>query len=189
MKLFLFFLTVLSIFILFSCQQTGFLNKPETSGKAGSEGLTEVAGLDTVISSAEGSNSPIYLFDFSAIKLVPTNSIDIEIKNYALYQDIYGDLLIFGEILNNSGTIKTNLEITFDFSDLSLARIDFKKIPAYTEYLQPGKKIPFCIVYEDRSKYINLGEVKIGANYKNYNRVLQGFRYWKTRTFFIMMIK
>jgi len=183
MKSFLFILVVITISVpaLFSCRQQdqGFLPAMEIQdSRGGSDGTylsEDTKSEKNAATQAEYSSSPIYLFDYSVIKLVPTKSIDIAIKNCSLYQDIYGDLLILGEVLNNSDSVKTNLEITFDFTDRFSGEMDFKKIPAYAEYLQPGKKIPFCLIYEDRSRYIDIGEIKIGANYKNYNQSFSGY--------------
>ncbi|MBN1299453.1 MAG: hypothetical protein JW997_07190 [Actinobacteria bacterium] len=115
------------------------------------------------------------LFDHTAIKLMPAGVLDLEIKNCNIYQDIYGDLILLGELLNKSEIIKTNIEITLSFFDKNKNIIDEKIIPAYAEYLRSGKTMPFVFVYEHKTKYINLSEIKIGVNYKNYNKGLEGY--------------
>jgi len=88
--------------------------------------------------------------------------------------DIYGDIIVLGEIENLSNAWKTNIEITFNFNDSSGMEIDFVKTPAFASYLQPGSIMPFYLVYSERSNYINISSVKIGTNFRNYNKSPKG---------------
>jgi len=114
------------------------------------------------------------LFDYTKIKIEPTESIDVKIKNCNLFLDIYGDILILGEMINVSRVVKTNIQITFNFYDASGAEIDYIIIPAYAGYLREKAFLPFYIIYENRHKYIDIARVKIGVNYNNYKESLTG---------------
>jgi hypothetical protein len=115
------------------------------------------------------------LFDYTAIKIDTTKSLDTEIKNCDIYLDIYGDLLILGEIKNSSLLYKTNVEITFDFYNSKGEILDSQRAKTIADYILPGKSFPFSFIYDKKSKYIDISKVKIGVNYKNYNKSFEGF--------------
>jgi hypothetical protein len=89
--------------------------------------------------------------------------------------DIDGDLLILGEIANSSLLYKTNVEITFDFYDSKGEILDSQKVKTIADYILPGKRFPFSLIYDKRAKYIDISKIKIGVNYKNYNESFEGF--------------
>ncbi|MBE3138755.1 MAG: hypothetical protein IMZ63_02940 [Actinobacteria bacterium] len=116
----------------------------------------------------------IYFFDYTKIIIDTTQSIDIKIKNSNIYADIYGDLLILGEVVNSSTINKTDLEITFNFYDKLDNLIDSRTLQAFANYLKTGGVLPFIYNYEEKSNYIDIAKIKIGINYKNYNKDLIG---------------
>jgi hypothetical protein len=126
-------------------------------------------------SNADDGSLSASLFDYSEIKIDNTKSLDTEIKNCSIYLDIYGDLLILGEVKNSSLLYKTNVEITFDFYNSNRELLDTQKVKTIADYILPGKSIPFSFIYDKKSKYIDISKVKIGVNYKNYNKSFDGF--------------
>ena len=145
---------------------------PEPGTYKSKESLTDESPANTLASPSE--EDVIYFFDYSSVKIEPTQSIDLLIKNCNIYMDIYGDMIVLGEIENFSSAWKTNIEITFNFNDTSGREIDFVKIPAIASYLQPGSRMPFYLAYTARSNYINISSIKIGTNFKNYNKSPKG---------------
>ncbi len=115
------------------------------------------------------------LFDYTAIKIDTTKSFDTEIKNCSVYMDIYDDLLILGEVKNSSLLYKTNVEITFDFYNSKGELLDSQKVKTIADYILPGKSFPFSFIYDKKSKYIDISKIKVGVNYKNYNKSFEGF--------------
>jgi hypothetical protein len=126
-------------------------------------------------SNPDTGNASASLFDYTAIKIDTTKSLDIEIENCDVYLDIDGDLLILGEIANSSLLYKTNVEITFDFYDSKGEILDSQKVKTIADYILPGKRFPFSLIYDKRAKYIDISKIKIGVNYKNYNESFEGF--------------
>ena len=110
-----------------------------------------------------------------AIKIDTTKSLDTEIKNCGIYLDIYDDLLILGEVKNSSLLYKTNVEITFDFYNSKGELLDSQKVKTIADYILPGKSFPFSFIYDKKSKYIDISKIKMGVNYKNYNKSFEGF--------------
>ena len=117
---------------------------------------------------------PIYLFDHTLVEIKPTSSMDLEIKKFNVYQDIYGELIVLGEIYNKSNTTKTNMAITFDFYDKQKNLIKSIKEKAYADYFLPKTELPFYLVYDERTRYIDISEIKIGVNYNNHNKGIEG---------------
>ena len=138
------------------------------------EGLTTGDQAGTAASDSLGQDDQIYFFDYTKIIIDTTQSIDTKIQNSNIYTDIYGDLQILGEILNSSTINKTDLEVTFNFYDKFDKLIDSKTQPAFANYLKIGGVLPFVYNYEEKSKYIDIAKIKIGINYKNYNKDLIG---------------
>lgn len=184
-----FFLTISTIFLLtaffcFSCGSSKI--NEEAYGKVTIEGSSitnknitnETVTNETVnqggINTAQSQDSQIYFFDYTKITLDATQSIDLKISNCNLYQDIYGDMLIMGEVMNTSFINKTSLELTFDFYNKEGQKISAKTAPAYVNYLDAGNRMPFFYCFEERDKYINVSKVRIGINYKNYNENFLG---------------
>lgn len=116
----------------------------------------------------------LYLFDYENISLNTTSSIGTLVKNSNIYMDMYGDLIILGELENTSGAIKTDIEITMDFLDAGSGIIHDAVINIKADYLKKGAKYPFSYYFTEREKYIELSTVKIGVNYRNYNDSLEG---------------
>lgn len=142
-----------------SCQKEGLItnDQPETAASESSE-----------------EDDQFYFFDYTKIIIDTTQSIDIKIKNSNIYTDIYGDLLILGEIVNFSTINKTDIEVTFNFYNKLDNLIDSKTLEASANYLKIGGVLPFVYNYEEKSKYIDIAKIKIGINYKNYNKDLIG---------------
>jgi len=128
----------------------------------------------TTASDSLEEDNQFYFFDYTKIILDTTQSIDIKIKNSNIYTDIYGDLLILGEIFNSSTINKTDLEVTFNFYDKLDSLIDSRTLEALANYLKVGGILPFIYNYEEKSKYIDIAKIKIGINFKNYNNDLIG---------------
>lgn len=113
------------------------------------------------------NKSSLYLFDYEKIVLESTGSIDVKIENCNLYLDIYEDLVILGEVKNDSKVNKTNIEITIDFYNKGGEKIISAAIPAHINYLRGGGRLPFYYYLTEREKYIDISKIKIGVNYKN----------------------
>ncbi len=161
-------------------QQAGIESEnPDITGSSGESLFSDSGSSGSPASDLSGNpetkTSDASLFDYTAIKIDTTKSLDIEIKNCDIYLDIYGDLLIFGEIKNSSLLYKTNMEITFDFYNSKGEILDSRTVKTAANYILPGKKFPFSLIYDTRSKYIEIAKVKIGVNYKNYNKSFEGF--------------
>jgi len=157
--IFIIILITVSLAFSLSCQKKDLI----TGGQAGT------AAPDSL-----EKDDQIYFFDYTKIIIETTQSIDIKIKNSNVYADIYGDLLILGEIVNSSTINKTDLEITFNFYDKLENLIDSRTLEAFANYLKIGGVLPFIYNYEEKSKYIDISKIKIGINYKNYNKDLIG---------------
>lgn len=131
-----------------------------------------------ISTTGEGGNrdngGEIYLFDYEKIKIQNTSSIGIKIKNTNVYLDLYGDLIILGELENISKTTKTDIEITLSFINRSGRSILETVIPIPVNYIKSGAKYPFHYYFEDRQKYIDISTIKTGANYKEYNKSFTG---------------
>jgi hypothetical protein len=149
----------MSVVFFVSCQKEGLITNDQP---------------ETVTSESSEEDDQFYFFDYTKIKIDTTQSIDIKIKNSNIYTDIYGDLLILGEIVNFSTINKTDIEVTFNFYDKLDNLIDSGTLEASANYLKIGGVLPFVYNYEEKSKYIDIAKIKIGINYKNYNKDLIG---------------
>ncbi len=156
---FIIFFMIISLTFSLSCREEGLITSDQSV---------------TLTPDSFEENDLIYFFDYTKIKVDATQSIDIKIKNSNIYTDIYGDLLILGEIVNSSTINKTDLEITFNFYDKLDNLIDTRVLEAFVNYLKIGGVLPFVYNYEEKSKYIDIAKIKIGINYKNYNKELIG---------------
>jgi hypothetical protein len=150
----IFFITVFLAFSL-SCQK---------------KNLIAIDQAETTAQDPLEKDDQVYFFDYTKIIIDTTQSIDIKIKNSNIYADIYGDLLILGEIVNSSKINKTDLAVTFNFYDKLDNLIDSKTLQTFANYLKIGGVLPFIYNYEEKSKYIDIAKIKIGINYKNYNK-------------------
>lgn len=143
-----------AVLLLMSC---GFLQEQE-EGRAAAE---------------EGQDPGLYLFDYKDISIDTTSSIGTRIKNCNIYLDLYGDLIVMGELQNTSDTIKTDIEITLDFIGGN-GPVKSETVPLKAEYLSEGAKCPFSYYFTDREKYIELSSVRIGVNYRDHNDSFEG---------------
>ena len=132
----------------------------------------------------EGVDESLYLLDYEKIKIEGTSSIDIKISNCSLYLDFYGDMIILGEVKNNSYVNKTDINITFDFYNKHGEKIISESVASYADYLGGGKKLPFCFHLKEREKYIDICKLKIGVNYKNYFERFVGNPVVKNESFY-----
>ncbi|MBM3700489.1 MAG: hypothetical protein FJW68_06220 [Actinobacteria bacterium] len=160
---------VFMLLFVSSCAAAGIFNNESNTAQESFE-----------MASAQTENMPetredIYLFDYNKIKINSTSALDIKIKNCNVYKDVFGDLVVLGEIENNSAITKTNMDITFSIIDEKNNTFDFIKQSAYAEYLRGGFILPFDFIYENRPGYINVSEIKIGLNYRNYNKEFMGY--------------
>lgn len=121
-----------------------------------------------------GDGGDLYLFDYSRIKIHPTSSVDVRICNCNIYQDLYGDLVILGEVCNNSSVTKTDMETTYSFQDRTGREVYSASEKTFADYLRMDAKMPFVYYFEEKDRYIDISSVKIGINYKNYNPVFDG---------------
>ena len=129
-------------------------------------------------------NDELYLFDYKKINVESTSSIGAEIKNCNVYIDLYGDLIVLGELENASRTTKTDIEITLSFISRVGDSILKTAIPVQANYLKSGAKYPFHYYYEDRQKYIDISTIKVGVNYKEYNKNFIGNPIVETEDYF-----
>jgi hypothetical protein len=150
-------------------QQAGSSDRPSNETNNSKE-----SPMDPNSNPDDGSLS-VSLFDYTAIKVDTTKSLDTEIKNCDIYLDIYGDLLILGEIKNSSLLYKTNVEVTFDFYNSKGEILDSRSVKTIADYILPGKSFPFSYIYDKRSNYIDISTIKVGVNYTNYNKSFLGF--------------
>ena len=140
--------------MLVSCSETDE-DRPDTNG-------------------AEITDDGIYLFDYKDITINTTSSIGTEIKNCNIYLDIYGDLIILGELENTSDSIKTDIEMTIDLMGPGPDPIHTAIVPVKADYLRRGARYPFIYYFTDKEKYIELSAVKIGVNYREHNYGFEG---------------
>ncbi len=147
----------------------------DSIGSSLSETIISEESVPGLSSSSDDSSLSASLFDYTAIKIDTTKSLDTEIKNCGIYMDIYDDLLILGEVKNSSLLYKTNVEITFDFYNSKGELLDSQKVKTIADYILPGNSFPFSFIYDKKSKYIDISKIKVGVNYKNYNKSFEGF--------------
>lgn len=159
-KIFKTLVVLLNLFFIFL--QFGILSC--TNNKADAPGTA----------AAEIKSEPLYFFDYKKINIEKAGSIDVKIENCNLYVDMYGDLVIVGEVENISPVAKTNIEITFSFYNKRGEEVLFSKIPAHADHLREGSKVPFFYYLNDKEKYIDINKIKIGINYKNYYDKFKG---------------
>jgi hypothetical protein len=150
----LLFITIL-IMLLSSCRQDAEIYSIQQTGQ-------------------HADSEELYLFDYKKINIESTSSIGTEIKNFNVYLDLYGDLIVLGEIENTSPTTKTDIEITLSFIDKKGENILETLIPVLPNYLKSGAKYPFHYYFVETQKYIEISNIKIGANYKEYNKNFKG---------------
>ena len=158
-------LIIISIILIGSCTQDAEIAIIQTSGQNDDSG-------------------ELYLFDYKKINVESTSSIGAEIKNCNVYIDLYGDLIILGELENTSRTTKTDIEITLSFISRVGDNILEVAIPVQANYLKSGTKYPFHYYYEDRQKYIDISTIKVGVNYKEYNKNFKGNPIVETEDYF-----
>jgi len=147
----------------------------DNSGSSSNDTNTSEEAADEIKSNTDAAILSASLFDYTAIRIDITKSLDTEIKNCGIYMDIYDDLLILGEVKNSSLLYKTNVEITFDFYNSKGELLDSQKVKTIADYILPGKSFPFGFIYDKKSKYIDISSIKVGVNYKNYNKSFEGF--------------
>jgi len=123
---------------------------------------------------ADREDPGLYLFDYNDVAIDTTSSIGTKIKNCNIYLDIYGDLIVLGELENISGSIKTDMEITMDFMGHDRSVVHSAAVPLKAEYLRKGAKCPFSHCFTESTKYIELSSVKIGVNYRDHNDSFEG---------------
>ena len=150
-----------------SSQSRGLPSNSETSSNEGTESI----GMPNDLASQ--SIDLLSYFDYKKIGIDVTSSIGVKIKNCNIILDYFGNLLVLGEVSNISSVIKTNMILTFDFYDKKNDLLFSDNIIIQTNYLRPGATIPFIYSVKDSTQYININNVKIGINYKDYYKLLQ----------------
>ena len=150
-----------------SSQSRGLPSNSETSSNEGTESI----GLPNDLASQ--STDLLSYFDYKKIGIDVTSSIGVKIKNCNIILDYFGNLLVLGEVSNISSVIKTNMILTFDFYDKKNDLLFSDNIIIQTNYLRPGATVPFIYSVKDSTQYININNVKIGINYKDYYKLLQ----------------
>ncbi len=171
------FIFIALLTFLYSCQNTvfpGIISQSENPGTPTTETMSSGdSRVDEEPFNATEDYS-VYSFDFNNIEIRNTGALDLEVRNCNLYVDMYGDLIILGEVLNNSGQSKTDIVVTVEFIRPDGELMAMQSIPSYANYLQPGKRMPFYLVYTDRKNYRDISAVEIGVNYNNYNKDFEG---------------
>ena len=163
--------------ILCSCQTSGTIKTNIAFDNPEAPVIEMLSGEDQESSEGifkETVESTVYSFNFDDIVIRATQALDLEIRNCNLYMDMYGDLIILGEFLNDSSQSKTDMEITIDFFKADGSLLEKQTVSAYANYIQPGKRMPFYFIYSDRKKFMDIAEVEIGINYNNYNKDFRG---------------
>jgi len=150
-----------------SSQSRGLPSNSETSSNEGTESI----GMPNDLASQ--STDLLSYFDYKKIGIDVTSSIGVKIKNCNIILDYFGNLLVLGEVSNISSVIKTNMILTFDFYDKKNDLLFSDNIIIQTNYLRPGATVPFIYSVKDSTQYININNVKIGINYKDYYKLLQ----------------
>lgn len=186
---FLLLLTILFIgFILFlsSCQNNAKNNVaydtttangaqskdlPTSSGKSNENTSSSTTNIASDLASQ--STDLLSYFDYKKIAIDVTSSIGVKIKNCNIILDYFGNLLVLGEVSNTSSITKTNMILTFDFYNKKNDLLFSDNMVVQTNYLRPGTAIPFIYSVKDSAQYININNVKIGINYKDYYKLLQ----------------
>ena len=165
------------ISILCSCQNNGFPGTDLTFGNPETSVIETVFGENpqtTEEKLEETEKSTVYAFDFEDIEIRSTQALDLEIRNCNLYMDMYGDLVLLGEVLNTSNRSKTDVEITIDFIKPDGDLLETQTVASYVNYIQPGKRMPFYLIYTERKKYRDISDIEVGINYNNYNKDFKG---------------
>ena len=150
-----------------SSQSRGLPSNSETSSNEGTESI----GMPNDLASQ--STDLLSYFDYKKIGIDVTSSIGVKIKNCNIILDYFGNLLVLGEVSNISSVIKTNMILTFDFYDKKNDLLFSDNIIIQINYLRPGATVPFIYSVKDSTQYININNVKIGINYKDYYKLLQ----------------
>lgn len=135
---------------------------------------TQVNDDDFMQTETAAESGELYLFDYENINIDTTSSIGTKIKNCNAYIDMYGDLIILGELENISGNIKTDIEMTIDLMRADSGLIHTEVVPVTADYLGKGAKYPFHYYYTEKEKYIELSTIKIGVNYREYHNDFEG---------------
>jgi len=122
----------------------------------------------------ETNQESFYYFDYTSIDIQKTAAIDLKLKNLNLYVDIYGNLVILGELENESQVNKSDVVFTFDFLNSKGQNIFSVEQKSKTKYLLSGQSLPFCQYVDQKDRYIEIATVKIGVNYKNFYERFSG---------------
>jgi len=174
---------------IISCQIKDYIMKSESSEtQAGESNPSDLSSSSTSkeeqAASDEEKESKLVYFDYKKIKIESTYSIETKIKNCNLILDYFGNLNVLGEIENLSNSNKTSLVITFDFYDKKGEIIFSDKLPVSINYLRVSSKLPFSYVVKDSYRYIDISKIKIGINYKDYYKLLEGNAIVRKETFY-----
>ncbi len=156
-KLVFLFLFIIFYLFLFGCT-------PETGGDA----------LGAPVYEAADNHDPLHYFDYTSIDIQKTAVIDLELKNLNLYADMYGNLVVLGEVVNKSETHKSDIVFTFDFLDRQGQNVFSIQERSKTRYLLSGQTMPFWLYTNQKDKYIAIDALKIGVNYNNYYDRVRG---------------
>ncbi len=146
----IFLITIMAIFAI-SCM-------PDTEETLQNEAASRTNGIE----------GPLYYFDHTSIEIQKTSAIGLDLKNLNLWVDMYGNLIILGEVENSSDINKSDIVLTFDFIDSGGQNIFTIEKKSKTKYLLSGQIKPFWQYVDHKEKYIEIDAVKVGVNYNNF---------------------
>ncbi len=130
---------------------------------------TNEADTQNVDKVPERQHEPLYYFDHTVIDIEKTDGLDLRFKNLNLVLDMYGNLILMGEIENKSPIAKQDITLTFDFFGSHGQNIFSMEKRSKIRYLLSGQTKPFRQIVDEKDRYIDIDAVKVGVNFKNYN--------------------
>jgi len=143
-----------------------------------------LAEAEADLDSKKDIENELIFFNYDNIKIEGTSGIGIRIRNCNIELDSFGNLIILGEIENTSSSNKTNIFLTFNFYNKKQEVMLSEVVSPGVNFLRPSTKLPFSHVFQYNDKFIDLNKVKIGADYKDYFKNIEGNAIARQEKFF-----